>query len=229
MNSPFISWQEWEGHVLDFFHFALEELIKENNLPHLEADKVKDNLNRRLSIVCKKNRVSWDSVGKRPTFCIYYNGRNQPRAEDEYPHQSENKEPDIQVAAFTDTERMTDYFYTVECKRLDTYDGSPHNSSQYYVNDGILRFVKRAYSYGIDVESGLMIGYVQSADFETFLLHVNNYCAKIPIPVLSLAGSWNQKGVSRLDQKLIRTEMEPKNFQLRHFWVDLREFVNCVF
>jgi hypothetical protein len=223
MDSPFISWQEWEGHVLDFFHFALEELAKEPNLPHLEADKAADNLNRRLSIVCRKNKLKWELKTECPIFNINFNGRNQPRIEDIQPHESENKEPDFQVDAFRDYERMNYYSYAVECKRLHfNNQGYPHGSSQYYVHDGILRFIRRKFSYGIDTQSGLMIGFVQSGDFNSFLEHINNYCSKASVSTINHPTVWNDKGVSRLEQWLTRTEMEPLQFQLRHFWVDLR-------
>jgi hypothetical protein len=224
MNSPFISWQDWESHVLDFFRFVLPELVNEPNLPHLEADKMKDNLNRRLAIICRKKVAIWEMQdNNRPSIAPDFGGRNQPRVEDALPHESENKEPDGRIHKFINKETLVSHSYTVECKRLDlSKDGSPHGKSEYYVNDGILRFMKREYSYGIDVESGLMIGYLQSSDFDKFLLCVNHYCKKASVPNLTLSGTWKSKGVSELDQILHRTEMKPNNFQLRHFWVDLR-------
>lgn len=224
MNSPFISWQDWEAHVLDFFRFVLLELVVEPNLPHLEADKTKNNLNRRLAIQCRKKVAIWETQGTHPNITPYFSGRNQAREEDTTPHQSEQKEPDCQVFRFVDAETLVMHSYTVECKRLDlSKDGSPHGKSEYYVNDGVLRFIKREYSYGIDVESGLMIGYVQSADFDKFHQCVNHYCKKISVPDLTLSGAWKHGGLSELEQLLQRVEMEPKRFLLRHFWVDLRQ------
>lgn len=224
MPNPFISWQDWESHVLDFFRFVLLELAKEPNLPHLEAHKTEDNLNRRLSLICRKNVAVWElQDNTRPNITPYFGGRNQAREEDATPHESEQKEPDCQVTKFIDAETMLMHTYTVECKRLDlSKDSMPHGKSGYYVNDGILRFMKLEYSYGVDVESGLMIGYVQSSDFNKFQTCVNDYCTKAGIPNLLLSGVWINKGVSELEQPLHRTEMEPNDFQLRHFWVDLR-------
>ena len=221
MNNHFISWQEWEKHVLDFFQFVLLKLREEPTLPHLEADKAKDNLNRRLSILCRKNIFAWRKANRKsPFFSINFNGRNQARQEDLKPHPSENKEPDLQVVVYSDPVRQIDYFYSVECKRLYS---PPHGNCQYYVNDGVLRFVKRDFSYGIDVSSGLMIGYVQALELSDFLRHINNYCNKASIANLNLIDDWNPKGVSRLSHSLIRSEMRPSDFLLNHLWVDIRD------
>lgn len=225
MNNPFISWQDWEAHILDFFGFILLELVKEPNLPLLEASKKEDNLNRRLDLLCRRKLATWQIQDRtRPNITPYFGGRNQAREEDTTPHGSEQKEPDCLVLSFLDVEKEKTHSYTIECKRLDlSKDGSPHGKSEYYVNDGVMRFMKREYSYGIDVESGLMIGYVQSADFNKFHQCVNHYCKKTSVPDLALSGTWLNNGISELEQVLQRTEMEPKRFLLRHFWVDLRK------
>lgn len=223
MYSPFISWQDWESHVLDFFRFALLELTNAPDLPHLEADKAKDNLNRRLEVICRTKIAIWIKNGGIPAVAPTFRGRNQARPGDKQPQESEQKEPDAQVYQFIDYEKGISHCYTIECKRLDlTKDGSPHGKSQYYVNDGILRFIKGEYGYGNDVVSGLMIGYVQSSDFDKFHQCVNHYCKKANVSNLTLLGEWTVKGVSELEQPLFRTEMKPQDFQLRHFWVDLR-------
>lgn len=223
-NNPFISWQEWEEHVLDFFRFALTELAKQQNLPHFEAHKINDNLNRNLYLVCRKNVVKWTSEGSRPLLSFVFGGRNQPREEDNLPHESENKEPDLQVGTYSDPVRSVQFSYTVECKRLYlAKDGSPHGSCQYYLNDGVLRFIKRKFSYGIDVESGLMIAYFQSGDLGIMQNHINNYCTKNAVNQIVLNDKWHTNGVSELIQQLSRTEMDPVNFCLHHFWLDLRK------
>lgn len=224
MHNPFISWQDWESHVLDFFRFVLLELVEEPNLPHLEASKTEDNLNRRLALICRKKVAVWEFQDRtRPNITPYFGGRNQARVEDASPHESEQKEPDCQVAKFVDAETMMTHSYTVECKRLDlSKDGSPHGKCGYYVTDGILRFMQLEYSYGSDVGSGLMIGYVQSSDFDKFHKCVNDYCQKAGVSNLLLSSDWVNKGVSELKQSLHRTELEPIDFNLHHFWVDLR-------
>ena len=222
-TNPFISWQEWEGHVLDFFRFALLELVKQPDLPHLEAHKTKDNLNRRFSLVCRRHIGAWSLDENRPQFSPYFSGRNQSRVEDTLPHESENKEPDCQVIAYFDPLNSVQLYYTVECKRLYlANDDTPYGSCRYYVEDGVLRFIKREHSYGIDVPSGLMIAYFQSGELEPLFGQVNHYCNKNSVSSLVLNDKWQPKGISELGQDITRTEMKPEQFKLHHFWLDLR-------
>jgi len=221
MNKHFISWTEWETHILDFFRFILIKLKEEPELPHMEADKISKNLNRKLALLCKKNIVSWRNEDQnRPELSVICGGRNQPRQEDKTPHSSEHKEPDLQVFAYTDYQNKIQRHYDIECKRLYK---PPSGNCKYYVTDGIQRFMKREYSYGIDVESGLMIGYVQSAENQQLSDLINKNCKKASLPNIMLIGKWEINGVSEFAQSLTRIEMNPSNFNLHHFWIDLRD------
>lgn len=222
-NSPFISWQEWENHVLDLFQLILSDMARQPSLPRLEAHKKDDSLNRRLYRTYRKSIADWRKAGGRPNFELVYNGRNQPRDMDETPHSSEQKEPDFSVYSYFDSVSGFSCGYSVECKRLDN---PAAQYGQEYVKKGIARFLNREHSYSIDTPSGLMIGYVQSSNHPTFLKHVNRHAGHDSIAALAIIGHWEQIGVSRLEQNLNRpVDMPPLLFKLRHLWVDVRH--NC--
>ena len=54
----------------------------------------------------------------------------------------------------------------------------------------------------------------------TNILKIFTLSTSLPEPLLSPKG-W-EKGVSRLDHKLDRPDIEPTLFELRHLWIDLR-------
>ncbi len=219
-NNPFIGWREWENHVLDLFGFILSDMARQPSLPHIEAHKKDVSLNHQVFLTYRKNIAAWRRKERRPNFEVAYNGRNQPRLEDDIPHPSEQKEPDFLVFSYFDNTSGFSWAYSVECKRLGDRAAS---YSQEYVKNGIARFLNREYSYGIDTPSGLMIGYVQSFDHSTFLNHVNRHAGNESIAALALIGDWELQGVSRLEQTLSRSlDMPPQSFDLHHLWVDVR-------
>lgn len=221
MNDLVLTWEEWENHVLTFFQYVLLELRKEEKLPRIEASKSDDSLNRVLAKLIAKEIVKWQKLNPNcPTFYVEPNGRINPSPQNKKFHPSENKEPEFKIP-YRDYSIDSDIVYTIECKCLEH---PPSKSCPYYVEGGIKRYIDSDFSYGIYTKSGLMIGYVQDGIFEKYHDSINHNCKKHSIPPISLIGSWQEKGVSRLEHTLNRpSDFPPTIFELRHFWIDLRD------
>jgi len=84
------------------------------------------------------------------------------------------------------------------------------------------RFVEKEWSYGFECESGLMIGYVQSMEFEDILHWVNHYAVGYSLPSLILKGKWQKSGISCLENRIDRPGGPISPFKLEHLWADLR-------
>jgi hypothetical protein len=98
-----------------------------------------------------------------------------------------------------------------------------------YIENGVRRFVDRSFGYGKATRAGLMVGYVESSDINTILKEVNAAAAAISVsPILLTEQKWQNQAVNRLNQNLIRLDVPPSPFDLRHLWVDLRNPENAL-
>jgi len=94
----------------------------------------------------------------------------QPQTDKPY-HSSEEKKPDISLVLNDDLNE--DFIFNIECKRLGSPTSSSWQYNEKYVENGIYRFTTSEYCYGIDSNSGAMIGYIEDMKFETILTEVN--------------------------------------------------------
>jgi hypothetical protein len=71
-----------------------------------------------------------------------------------------------------------------------------------------------------------MIGYIQSMEPDDILREINEHIllmAHHPIPPLSrMCVRSFEEGILQMIQHLVRREVSPSSFDLRHLWVDLR-------
>ncbi|MBD2316443.1 hypothetical protein [Phormidium tenue] len=234
MSRPLISkknsWNNFEKCVLEVFNIALMMLHEKPTLP-IEEDSVKsvDTLNRQLDCCLPHAIMKWEKINNAeiPTT-PKPNLRQQPDLNnDQVINDYERTKPDFQWelrdrSGSSDNLNSIFINYAIECKRLGKDLSSQRNLNKEYVYKGILRFTTNTHRYGQSTSSGLMIGYVQNTDLQIILNEVSNFTlsTSLPEPLLSSKG-W-EKGVSRLDHKLDRPDIEPTLFELRHLWIDLR-------
>ncbi len=214
----------WAGYKADILRVLLEGLSMLRDKYRLVTGEV--NLNREL-FFCFKRAVK--KLG------LYYHlpvpeGNNPPYEGDEQRVLRENKRPDFYWQFYDDTvddPKYGDRHFILECKCL----GKPRSSSpnwilnRNYIQYGITRFLSEEHGYAKGDESGAMVGYVESADFETILCEVNSHIAscefRMPLLATPIVG-WQEYGISRLEHTLIRT-FPASPFLLLHFWLDIRD------
>lgn len=135
------------------------------------------------------------------------------------------KRPDLQIAWTNQQAVDLSHFrriYVIECKRLG--NALSGNVNKLYFNLGIKRFDCKIHRYADEVVSGAMVGYVQNMEFDVILNEINHAASSDDFAELVLSkDGWQIEGVSLLGQKLKRSQLNPKNFDLHHFWVDVRE------
>jgi hypothetical protein len=214
-------WANHEARVLEIFEFALKILQSEPSLPSQENE-----LNRKLCFCVRRANRQLQAKNRGIDWPLFYEGNNQPDADDETRASREDKRPDFQWGVCDHQEpdpEKSDKYYTFECKRLGTPSSSSWVLNENYVLNGISRFINAEWGYGKSSRSGAMIGYIQNMNENDILIEVNNaaLAASLTTIILSKDG-WKIGDVSRLEQKLDRPDVPPTPFDLRHLWVDLR-------
>lgn len=226
MKRPLISgariWSNHECQVLRVFKRALELLATEDDL-----DVCEDSLNRRLCFCAQRANHELLRSGKGLNWPFQFDSRNQPDANDIERARREDKRPDFQWGFVDSTEpdpvRQAKH-YVIECKRLGKPSRTCWVFNKNYVERGILRFVSAEHGYGKSAPSGAMVGYIRSMPSGDILKEVNGHATRVSLHRIMLSSDgWVDRGVSRLEQKLDRSEIPPTPFSLRHLWVDLRK------
>ncbi len=112
----------------------------------------------------------------------------------------------------------------IECKLL----GKPKPSSpswkfnENYVTKGIKRFDSHTHQYGINVTCGMMIGYIISMTPKKIEAEVNDYQKKHLSNNTKIKFSFNTTPLFQTRQDIKRKYVKSDQFELIHFWVDLR-------
>lgn len=225
MSQPSISalrtWRRHEARVLKAFSLALNTLRQEPDLPTGE-----DPLNRRLYFAVQRENVSLCRKDQGILSPLVYEACNQPESDDPTRAAREKKRPDFQWG-FVNLQEPDDdrasMFYTIECKRLRSPERSDWVFNKNYVRHGVVRFVDEAHGYANNNSSAAMVGYIQGMNCQDILDEVNRNATGAGLSSLDLGPSgWQDKGVTRLDQRLHRPGSMASPFDLRHLWVDLR-------
>lgn len=201
---------------------ALEILRNKRDLTDDE-----DEISRQLVFSIREANCRLLSSGRGVPHPITFQGQNPPQPANPRGSPSERKKPDFYWAMIDPVRLLSDpegseLQFVIECKRLGKVRHRKLNEQ--YVTDGMRRFMTLEHSYGIGVDSGLMVGYVQNTVFGDILDEVNGAANALSIPSLVLSPTgWKEAGTSRLDhtQKLSRP-FPIATFQLIHFWLDLR-------
>lgn len=214
-------WARHEERILEVFCVALEMLRKKPTLPKRE-----NGINLKLYFMIRRANHGLRRIGRGLEHIPVWEAHSQPVSEDEEDKSRLNKKPDFQwqiVDDFeTDPEKAYKH-YTIECKRLGNPSSKTWILNENYVTNGIFRYVEKEFGYGKFTPSGAMIGYIQSMNPPRILAEVNGFAGKASIAGINFpVDGWNEDGVSRLEQRVHRPEVPPKQFYLRHLWVDLR-------
>lgn len=214
-------WSNHESRILEVIALALKLLLAEPDLPDSE-----DGLNRKLFFcIHRANRQLVDSK-KHLDWPLTYESRNQPDVDDVTRSSRENKRPDFMWGIYDHLEpdpNKSAKYYVLECKRLGQPSSPSFVFNVNYVKDGVNRFVAVAWGYGKSCRSGMMIGYVQSMEPEDVLREINvKLVAASLSPIQTSGRAFLPADVNRIDHQLVRPDIQPSPFDLRHLWVDLR-------
>jgi hypothetical protein len=216
-------WLRHETLVLEVFELALRQLRKHGDFPQNEQD-----LNKRLALEARRANFSLSQAGRGLETPPAYELPIQPASENDL-KTGGDKRPDFSCcfrdhSASTPEDAWLDYH--VECKRLGAPSSRTWNLSRNYVTMGICRFCDPRFKYGEGTVSGAMIGYAQSMSLGMICEEVNeNLRSALPKdaqPIWFTETDFAEDGLAKVSQKLVRNQVEPPNFDLRHLWVDLR-------
>lgn len=218
MSRPRISrlnmWRRHEEDILSVLFKALHILLT------YKLDNANENkINRKLYKEIRR-RMTIDGL----SYIVMYEAANQPILEEDPDEERERKRPDIQICWTNPLEENLDKYqreYVIECKRL----GRPLNKKRVltteYVTKGIQRFISKNHGYAKGVNSGAMVGYLQNMELDAILNEVNITTKALSIsPIVLSVSGWQTGGITRLEQRLNRSELLPSEFDLHHLWAD---------
>jgi len=214
-------WERHEQHVLNVFQLALLRLKKEKHLP-----KDEPTLNEKLYVHARYVYCSLPYEQKPMSF-VKRNSEIPPRRIEEVGERWTKKKPDFQWELINTQETNPEKAikeYTIECKRLAEKTSAGWDFINEYVVNGIIRFISKEHRYGIGTISGVMIGYVQNLVHAEVLKQINLTVRKsqeYKIPEIMFNHLKDLSGISKGNHTLIRKEVSPSNFDLRHIWVEL--------
>jgi hypothetical protein len=182
---------------------------------------IENDLNRQLyKCIFEANKGRELRGARSLAFMPIYDSPNPPIGQ--YPSAQERKRPDFRWE-FQDPQEVNletaIVSFVIECKRLgENIRGK--DLVELYVSTGVRRFIHEEWSYGRNCASGMMVGYVQSADPVNLLDRVNTHVADSGCEKISLLIMEN--GILQGQHALVRN-IRISPFDLRHAWVDLRK------
>lgn len=208
-------WQRHESRVLEVFQEALRDLARRDDLPEEENP-----LNRRLLRHVRSANYRLVKARRGTQSNIYYEANNQPLESDEDRTARESKRPDFKCG-IVDADAEVDLFLDIECKRLGFPSSPSWVFNRNYTTNGVRRFDDPEWGYGADCPSGVMIGYLQSMDFDQVLDEVNTLGEQEGYFNIEREREWEHDSATTLHQGLDR-RTPPSQFTLRHLWIALR-------
>jgi hypothetical protein len=187
MSQPRISrlgiWERHEKRVIEVLLVALSILQSKVGIGQSEVD-----LNRELYFcLLEANRQQW-TMGKGFDHPPVGEGKNPPCPDDEQRARRESKIPDFLWSLIDHTEpdpKRSAHHFIIECKRLGKKPRADWVLNENYVQHGILRFITVEHGYAKGENSGAMVGYLQSMDFDNILNEVNISATAVSILPLS--------------------------------------------
>jgi hypothetical protein len=217
----------WKRHVecvLRVISGALKRLHKRYNLPDRE-----ENLDSFLYF-CSREEYAKLPYDKRPNgFHLSPKSENTPSNESDIGEEWTFKKPDFKWRLSNDLAATADELtmdFDIECKRLGKPTSVGWILNREYVENGIARFILPTHRYGNGVDSGLMIGYIQTMIPMDILKEVNQHIMeqdKNNIPVLSFREEDFEKNkIVQTAQFIKKRCFPPPCFTLYHLWIDLR-------
>lgn len=215
-------WKKHEERVCEVLAYALLLLQRK---PGLIQDE--DELNRQLVFCLREANSYYHEHDRGVDTPFIYEARNQPSSTHQTKNLHEDKRPDFQSGFIDHTERdpqKKDKFFCIECKRLGNPPSPKWILNENYVNNGIARFIEEMHRYGFEVESGAMVGYIESSDFDTILSDVNTTLIAFQASLVNIQpsnGVWSSADTNLLEHSFERS-FPVSPFVLKHFWIDLR-------
>ena len=214
----------WKRHERLVFNVFLNALVRLKNEKSLPDDEIA--LNDLLYVFAREIWCELPQKDK-PFWALIPNSETPPRNRKEIGQKWTRKKPDFRWTLSDPLERDTVKAikeYTIECKRLAEKTSAGWDFINKYVVNGIIRFISKEHRYGIGTISGVMIGYVQNLVHAEVLKQINltvRNSQEYKIPEIMFNHLKDLSGISKGNHTLIRKEVSPSNFDLRHIWVEL--------
>ena len=211
-------WQRHETIYCEVFFISLQKLA--NEVVSGDENSISKTLCPILNCVCFTLSQSRNIEVRTPTW----EGPIQPVFEDEL--EIESTRPDFtcklsnQYAASAAQHEIPLH---VECKRLGFPTSPSWKLNENYVTKGMKRFDCSSHEYGKRASSGIMIGYIIDMEPEEVLEEVNRHKQKHLSYFPDICMAIDEATVFRNRQHLERKHVVPKEFDLTHLWVDLRQ------
>jgi len=208
-------WKERQQVYLQIFKESLPILQDKSSLEEKKYT-TEDDISRDLSFAIEDVVFSERYKGKElglPTFQAHA----QPLSSDKIKMKREDKCPDF-LWTYVDYANKKRLDYYVECKRLRV--DITHHCREYVVN-GLNRFINKEWSYGINCNSGLMIGYIEGVDIDECLLKIGDYLLNNKIPPLISVHSDPKRGIYYQIHSIDRSEVVFSPFELCHYFVKI--------
>jgi len=216
----------WKRHVecvLRLMKGALKRLRNRYKLPDREED-----LDRFLYFDARKEYANLPN-DKRPCgFNLTQKSENTPLNEYDIGKKWTLKKPDFKWRlcnnlATTPNELAMDF--DIESKRLGKPTSPSWILNHEYVENGIARFILATHRYGNGVDSGLMIGYIQTMTPMDILKEINRYLREYTpkkIPILSFRkADFEENKIAETSQLIKKRCFPPDQFTLYHLWINL--------
>ncbi len=211
-------WQRHETIYCEVFSTSLQKLASEPVSG--DENAISKRLCPILNRVCFAISQSRNREVRTPTW----EGPIQPVSEAEL--EAEPKRPDFTCKLSNRYATSAEEFevpFHVECKRLGFPTSSSWILNKNYVTKGMKRFDCDSHQYGERAPSGIMIGYIIDMEPPDILKEVNQYKHKHLTYFPDISMVIKEGTVFRNRQNLKREYVAPKEFDLTHLWVDLRQ------
>jgi hypothetical protein len=217
----------WNKHVLlysEVFSMALQVLSESDSVSG-DEDAISERLCLLLNRICYEIYKSRNQELSPPCW----ETPNKPVNENELKGGKIRKRPDFSCKIINPMAVSAEEYeisFHVECKLLGDPTSQTWILNENYVRNGIKRFDSKEHEYGKRAHSGMMIGYIISMTPENIETEVIEYQNKYLPEYSNLHFAFNTAPLFKTRQDIIRRNVMPPNFELLHFWIDLRDCYN---
>lgn len=222
LSSFIMLWSRHKQIYSEVFSAALLNLTEMDSVSG-DEDDISEILSLVLNQVCFEFFKSRNQEVRTP----FWEGPVQPVTEDELKGGKIRKRPDFTCKClnpWADSPEKHEISLHVECKRLGNPTSATWILNENYVKNGIKRFDSKTHEYGKRAYSGMMIGYIVSMTPKKIEAEVNDYQKKYLPDNTKIKFVFNATPLFQACQDIKRKNVKPDQFELIHFWVDLR---NC--
>jgi hypothetical protein len=220
LSSFIMLWDRHKQIYADVFSAALQELVGRESLSG-DEDAISEILSLFLNQVCFEFSKSRNQEVHTP----FWEGPVPPVTEDEIKGGKIKKRPDFTCRClnpWADSPEEHEISLHVECKLLGNPTSATWILNENYVKNGIKRFDSRTHEYGKRAYSGIMIGYIISMTPKKIEAEVNDYQKKHLPDNTKIKFSFDATPLFQTRQDIKRKNVKPDQFELIHFWIDLR-------